>query len=165
MPDEANPKDVLGVQKSALRLVPPALAIEVAPVMQLGAKKYGPYNWREKPVRLAIYLEAMLRHVYAVMDGEWLDPESGRPHVAHVAASAGIVLDADAIGNLIWEEQEEGPAGGLMAMQDRSQTQVPRPGEEMGRGEQSYIEVPEGIRASDIGPPPPDTDLDMGGEL
>jgi hypothetical protein len=161
--DEANPKDVLGQKKSALRLVPPALAIEVAPVMQLGAKKYGPYNWREKPVRLAVYLEAMLRHVYAVMDGEWLDSESGRPHVAHIAASAGIVLDAEAIGNLIYEEQNEGAAPELMAAQDLSA--VPRPGEEMGRGD--YIEVPEGQRPQDVGtfintgPPTPEERLPL----
>jgi RNA 3'-terminal phosphate cyclase len=115
--DQTNPKDIAGSKKAPLRLVPPALAIGVAPVMALGAKKYGPYNWRDKAVKLSVYLEAILRHTYAALDGEWLDPESGEPHIAHIGAGAGIVLDAEALGQLIDDLGEAGPAADLLAAQ------------------------------------------------
>jgi hypothetical protein len=115
VPDKANPKDLIGATKAPLNLVPPALFIEVAPVMALGAKKYGPYNWRESKVKLSVYLTAILRHTLAALDGQWEDPESGRPHVAHVGAGVGIILDADASGQLIDDLPKPGPAAKLLA--------------------------------------------------
>jgi hypothetical protein len=121
-----NPKDLIGVTKAPLRLVPPALTIGVAPVMALGAKKYGPYNWRLYPVKLSVYLEAIERHLLAVMDGQWVDPESDQPHVAHIAAGAGIILDALATESLVEDWPiTPGPAAELLAAQagtDRSMT-------------------------------------------
>lgn len=99
--DTTNPKDLIGLLKAPLRLVPPALAIWVSQVMKLGAKKYGPYNWRDKKVRQTVYLEAIERHLLALRDGEDLDPESGKPHEAHIAACCAIVLDARANDCLI----------------------------------------------------------------
>lgn len=95
-----NPKDAIGRQKAPMHLVPPALYEPVARVMQLGAQKYGAYNWRTAPVNLTVYLDAMKRHWDAVVDGEWVDPESEQPHMAHVAASVAIILDALKHGNL-----------------------------------------------------------------
>lgn len=121
MDDGVNPKDLVGVKKAPLRLVPRALLIETAPVMALGARKYGEMNWRNYPVKLSVYLEAIDRHLSAVLDGQWLDPESGRPHVAHISACVGIILDARAIGNLVedWPEKP-GPAAALLAQADNS---------------------------------------------
>lgn len=116
-----NPKDLIGVKKAPVRLVPPALVIGAAPVMALGAKKYGPYNWRDYPVKLSVYLEAIERHYLAVKDGQWLDPESGEPHVAHIASCVAIILDAQALGQL--EEDwptKPGAASDLLARQDGS---------------------------------------------
>ena len=118
MSEGVNPKDLIGAKKAPLRLVPPALTIEVARVMKLGAEKYGPYNWREYSVKLSVYLEAMLRHLLAAMDGEWEDPESGAPHVAHIAAGVAILLDAEANGSLIVDWPVfSGPAAALLAEQ------------------------------------------------
>jgi len=110
-----NPKDLIGLTKPPLRLVPPALLLFVSRVMGLGAAKYGPYNWRSKNVRLSIYLEAAMRHILACQDGEETDPESGQPHIAHAAACMGIVLDAKATGNLIDDRPTPGPAARLIA--------------------------------------------------
>jgi hypothetical protein len=116
-----NPKDLIGVTKAPLRLVPPALTIGVAPVMALGAKKYGAYNWRKYPVKLSVYLEAIERHLLAVMDGQWVDPESGQPHVAHIAAGVGIILDALATESLVEDWPiAHGPAAELLAAQAES---------------------------------------------
>lgn len=114
-----NPKDKIGLTKVPLRLVPPALMIEVSRVMQLGANKYGPYNWRENKVLATVYIEAALRHLLSYLDGETLDPESGASHLAHVAACMGILLDADAIGALDDDRPTKGAAAQLIAKYSR----------------------------------------------
>lgn len=111
---DENPKDAIGRKKTALRLVPSALLINVANVMKLGAGKYGEYNWRTKRVKRTVYLEAAMRHLLAALDGDDSDPESGSPHEAHVAACMGIVLDAMAIGNMIDDRPTPGAATKLM---------------------------------------------------
>lgn len=119
--DESNPKDLLGIKKAPLRLVPPALAIGVAPAMALGASKYGPYNWREKAVRLSVYLEAIDRHLAAFKDGQTYDEESGASHLSHVGACLAIIMDADAIDKLIDDRPTPGGAAKLLKEQDASQ--------------------------------------------
>ena len=115
--DEANPKDLIGVTKCRLDLVPPALAISAAPAMQLGAAKYGPYNWREKAVKLTVYLGAIERHLAAFKDGQDLDPESGSSHLGHAAACLAIIADAGAIGKLIDDRPTAGGAATLLEAQ------------------------------------------------
>lgn len=67
---------------------------QTAWVHKLGAEKYGPYNWRETGVCATTYVAAIMRHLNAWRDGEDLDPESGISHIAHVACSCNILLDA-----------------------------------------------------------------------
>lgn len=113
-PVSTNPKDLIGVTKPPLRLVPPALMLHVSKVMALGAAKYGPYNWREHSVRYSIYLEAAMRHLLSALDGEEIDPESNQPHTAHVAACMGIVLDAQSLGKLVDDRATPGAAAKLI---------------------------------------------------
>lgn len=101
MIDETNPKDLLGIKKPPLHLVAPALVLWVSKVFGYSAKKYGPYNWREKKVRLSIYLDAIERHLLAIKDGQWFDEESGLPHASHIGANIAVILDAEATGNLL----------------------------------------------------------------
>lgn len=114
-PDTTNPKDLLGFKKPPLRLVPAALIIQTARAMALGAKKYGPYNWRDKKVRRTVYLEAAMRHILCALDGEDLDPESGVPHEAHAAACMGIILDAMQIDAMIDDRPLPGAAAKLIS--------------------------------------------------
>jgi hypothetical protein len=65
---------------------------------QLG---YGPYNWRETPVRLTIYIDANIRHSLAILDGEDIDPDSGLPHTSHISANMAIIQDAKKYGTLV----------------------------------------------------------------
>lgn len=111
---QGNPKDLAGQSKPQLWLIPPVAEIEEALVMELGAKKYGPYNWRGKPIKLTVYVAAMKRHMAAMVDGQWLDPESGRPHLAHIRANTGILLDAAAGGWLIDDLPTPGMAASLL---------------------------------------------------
>lgn len=59
------------------------LALEnIAQVMMFGAKKYDRNNWR-KGLSQNRLCAAALRHLYAHIDGETFDNESGLLHLAH----------------------------------------------------------------------------------
>lgn len=68
--------------------------------MKGGADKYGRYNWRMTGVDLEVYINAAFRHLMAIMDGEWLDAESGLPHAAHLMANGAVMVDAAQHGML-----------------------------------------------------------------
>jgi hypothetical protein len=57
---------------------------ETAIVLSFGATKYGRDNWRNGLKKSSV-LAAALRHIFASLDGETLDKESGRSHLAHAA--------------------------------------------------------------------------------
>lgn len=96
-----NPKQAYGDKKVNLALVPPvSIAYEAMAFME-GARKYGPYNWREKSVEAMTYIAALQRHVGQWLDREEFDDESGNHHLAHAKACLGILIDAMTTGNLI----------------------------------------------------------------
>lgn len=111
-----NPKDALGAAKPQMGFIPVAAMASVARVMELGARKYGPYNWRSKKIKLMVYAHAALRHLFAWIGGESIDKESGEPHLAHVAACMFIALDAIATGNAVddreWPTDQSQPKQG-----------------------------------------------------
>ncbi len=93
---DANPKDIAGRAKPQFHLVP--VTVGLVRVMELGASKYGPYNWRDKSVTHTAYISAAMRHLRAFLDGESVDPESGALHIEHAAAGLLILADAMACG-------------------------------------------------------------------
>jgi hypothetical protein len=95
-----DPKGHAGSLKCPLNLLPPVAMNETAWVLKLGAEKYGPWNWRHSGVCASTYVAAAMRHLSAWWDGEDLDPESGRTHLAHVAACMAILIDAERAGTL-----------------------------------------------------------------
>ncbi|MGC1276552.1 MAG: dATP/dGTP diphosphohydrolase domain-containing protein [Planctomycetaceae bacterium] len=109
-----NPKDRIGQFKPPLHLVPPAAEVLEAVVMGLGARKYGPFNWRTADVRATVYVAAAKRHLAQWLDGQDDDPESGVSHLAHARACLGILLDASATGHLIDDRPEPGAASALI---------------------------------------------------
>lgn len=96
-----DPKGEAGKLKCPLHLLPPSALSQTAWVMALGARKYGPWNWRENKVEAMTYVGAILRHLNAWASGEDLDPESGYSHLAHISAGCNIIMDASHVGNLI----------------------------------------------------------------
>lgn len=61
-----------------------AQAIEgLAAVLTFGAQKYAAHNWR-KGISNSRLIAALLRHSFAILRGEYNDPESGLPHIDHV---------------------------------------------------------------------------------
>lgn len=96
-----DPKGDAGKMKPQLGLIPPSAMEQTAKVHALGAEKYGHWNWRETGVNAMTYVHAILRHLNAWRDGEDTDGESGASHIAHIAASCNILMDATACGKLI----------------------------------------------------------------
>ena len=103
-----NPKAAFGRAKICSHFVPPIARAVEAIVMALGARKYGPFNWRKDPVRSTDYIDAIQRHLDAWADGEDLDPESRVSHLGHVRACCAILLDAEANGKLIDDRHKSG---------------------------------------------------------
>jgi len=86
-----NPKDIVGAKKAPLGFVPPALYIGAAEGMAIGADKYGPFNWRgHLPIQYMTYVEAMLRHLLALVDGQDLAEDTGVHHLKHVLPAAAF---------------------------------------------------------------------------
>ncbi len=110
-----NPKDLVGQKKVDLSLIPPAALIYIALAMEDGAKKYGPFNWRENKVRARVYLAAAMRHIAAKLDGEELAADSLKPHLAHAMACLAIYVDAEETGNLHDDRPTPGAAAKLIA--------------------------------------------------
>lgn len=66
---------------------------DVAKVLEFGATKYGPNNW--KLVEPERYRAAIMRHLIAYMKGEKLDPDTGLSHLAHATCSAMFLAHFD----------------------------------------------------------------------
>lgn len=75
--------------------VPASLINAVMAVREYGNRKYGsPDNWRKVENAVDRYHEALLRHVLAVWDDPGaIDPESGLPHLAHIACNTAFLLE------------------------------------------------------------------------
>ena len=74
-------------------LCPVSLIDAVTAVRMFGLKKYhDPDNWKQvEPER---YHQAMLRHILAAWNDPYKrDPESGLPHIAHVATNIAFLLE------------------------------------------------------------------------
>lgn len=92
----------LNAGKPPLHLLPPDALVMVARVLEFGAEKYAARNWERGELSWADCCRAILAHTWRVLGGQWLDPESGCPHVAHIACNALFVcaMAARGIGKL-----------------------------------------------------------------
>ena len=84
-------------EKLMLQLLDPEFIKGIAGVMTMGAKKYDRDNWKKSAGtdQHDEYIHSakgcLLRHTYAYLGGEYLDPESGYPHLFHVATNLMIL--------------------------------------------------------------------------
>jgi hypothetical protein len=97
----SNPKDILGAKKPSMSKVPAIATLWESLAMMDGAGKYGAYNWRDNKVVASIYYDAARRHLDAWWEGQQKAEDSGCHHLGHARACLGILLDAEATGNLI----------------------------------------------------------------
>lgn len=73
-------------------LVPVSLIEAVTAIREYGCQKYHDSdNWRQvEPQR---YRDALYRHWLAYLKGEKNDPESGLPHLWHLACNAAFLIE------------------------------------------------------------------------
>lgn len=83
--------------KPPLSLIPRSAIEAEGRVLAFGAKKYAPDNWR-KGFAWRRLIDAALRHVYAVADGEDRDPETGELHAAHARCMLGFLIEHQVSG-------------------------------------------------------------------
>ncbi len=112
---DTNPKTQYGLAKPSLTYVPPVGLFEVGRVMEIGAAKYGPMNWRKDPVSFSTYVNGALRHLLAAWDGEDFDRETKLRHLAHAAANLLILIDAEAQGTLFDDRPKAGTLDEFLA--------------------------------------------------
>ena len=92
-------------EKPKLHLLPPKAVIEVGKVLTFGAAKYDPENWKKVPDLQNRYTSAALRHIFAHMDGEELDPETSLSHLAHAMCCLLFKLEIELENAKIEEEK------------------------------------------------------------
>lgn len=77
--------------KLRMDLVPPEWFVSDAQVLTFGQNKgYKEHSWQQVPINR--YKAALLRHLFAYLQGEIMDEESGLPHLAMVRVNAGFLL-------------------------------------------------------------------------
>lgn len=73
-------------------LMPWEALSQVQEIIDYGAKKYAPNNWRKVEPWRERYFSAVMRHLLAWQSGEKTDPESGKSHLAHAICSLLFML-------------------------------------------------------------------------
>jgi hypothetical protein len=68
-----------------------------ARVMAFGAKKYARDNWRAG-LAWSRLLDAAMRHIMAIADGEDVDPETGEFHAAHARCCMAFLIEYQTYG-------------------------------------------------------------------
>jgi hypothetical protein len=71
-------------EKPDLSLISSIWITGVARVLTFGKRKYDAHNWR-KGIQRSRLIAAALRHIFAYLNGEDLDPETGELHLYHAS--------------------------------------------------------------------------------
>lgn len=74
-------------------------------VLEFGAKKYDAHNWK-KGLPITKICESMLRHTFALLNGEDVDPESGIEHTGHILCNAMFL--SDMMQKKEWDDRYKG---------------------------------------------------------
>lgn len=114
---DGNPKTRQGLRKAPIHLVPVVPSYFEAYAFADGARKYGPFNWRDEAVSVSVYYAACRRHLDAFWDGRDVDPVSLCHELGHARACLGILLDALECGTL---NDDRPTKGGLPAFLDHT---------------------------------------------
>jgi hypothetical protein len=78
-------------------LIPPKALEATVDVLTFGAQKYERDNWQKVPDSKRRYFDALQRHMWAWKQGEQIDPESGKHHLAHALCCLMFLYEHDTI--------------------------------------------------------------------
>ncbi len=87
-------------------LLPPLALKATVDVLTFGANKYKRDNWKYVDDSKRRYFDALQRHLWAWKEGEEIDPESGKHHLAHAMCCLMFLYEHDvkySVGNLTVE--------------------------------------------------------------
>jgi hypothetical protein len=87
--------------KPPLAVLPVAGIRAVANVQAYGNSKYKSYDDWRKGMEARRITSCAIRHIFAYLDGEDIDPESGQRHIAHAATRLLFLLQNEEDGVLI----------------------------------------------------------------
>lgn len=80
--------------KPILSRVPPEINWAIERVREYGCRKYPEDSWKD--VETQRYWEAVLRHTLAAWkDYRAVDPESGLPHIWHIACNLAFIIELE----------------------------------------------------------------------
>src|SRR5690625_32211 len=91
--------------KVRMDLVPMEFVYGTAAALTYGAEKYEAWNW-SKGLRKGRVMAALLRHAYAWLARQDLDPETNLPHTWHMAACLAMLIGCEARGTAIEDRQD-----------------------------------------------------------
>lgn len=77
--------------KERFSLVPLEVIAELTKVLEYGAVKYSPDNWKSCH-DTDRYFNALIRHLFAQRSGESTDKESGMLHLSHAFCNLAFML-------------------------------------------------------------------------
>lgn len=76
-------------------LLPPLALKATVDVLTFGAQKYKRDNWKYVDNSKRRYFDALQRHLWAWKEGEDIDPESGKHHLAHAMCCLMFLYEHD----------------------------------------------------------------------
>jgi hypothetical protein len=82
-------------EKLRYSLVPLDALQEVVKVLEFGAKKYAPDNWKHVDNAEARYWDAAMRHIVAYKLEDNADSETGLSHLAHAICCLMFLMNFD----------------------------------------------------------------------
>jgi hypothetical protein len=100
--------------KVPLELLPTEALREVAKVLAWGAKTYDRWNWK-KGMKWSRLAGAAKRHLYAWLEREEKDPETGLSHLAHLGCCTLFLLTYELLGigeDDRWKAEEKNACSG-----------------------------------------------------
>lgn len=77
--------------KSGVDQIPAFIQLMIGDVFTYGEKKYARDNWK-KGTHWHEFIGSALRHIYRFSMGEWLDNESGHPHLVHAIVNCMFLI-------------------------------------------------------------------------
>ena len=81
-------------------LLPPLALKATVDVLTFGAQKYERDNWKKVPDSKRRYFDALQRHLWAWKEGEQIDPESSKHHLAHALCCLMFLYEHDIMYSL-----------------------------------------------------------------